>query len=70
MWHERFMEFKNESPEGLGKQVRAFHQRLDELWGPPMQVFEAPGGPYGFNNPTLRIYRRPGRRSDAPQPPE
>jgi len=60
----RFFVFeKDRSSRRLVK--RAFYQRLMKEWGPPVKVFKAPWGPYGFNNPTIEIYRNPNPAADG-----
>lgn len=43
-----------------------FFETLDVQWGPPLKTFRSNFGSYGFHNPTVKIYRRPGLDDDNP----
>jgi hypothetical protein len=43
------------------RRARAYYDRIEKEWGEPIVVFEAPGGPFAFHNPVIRVYRRPHR---------
>lgn len=60
-WTDRYSLFRQEELTAYHEGGKDFYARLESLWGPPVIVFQAPEGPYGFNNPTIRIYARPNR---------
>jgi 4-amino-4-deoxy-L-arabinose transferase-like glycosyltransferase len=60
-WVDRFRRFEGDGQES-GAAGHRFYADLIERWGPPVKIFRAPLGPYGFNNPTIWVYRNPASK--------
>jgi 4-amino-4-deoxy-L-arabinose transferase-like glycosyltransferase len=64
-WVDRFHMFGDGGDE-FDKTRRRFFAELAQRWGPPARVFRPPYGSYGFNNPTIWVYRNPAVKEKPP----
>lgn len=55
---DRYFDFARGEMQENERGGRAFYEALENSW-PCVAEFFSPAGPYGYNNPTIRIHQRP-----------